>query len=265
MVKSDSARTFRPGFAIAKKDDDDRYGDLIVWKQILDFAVDAAPKALVFVTDDGKDDWWLRQGGRTLGPHPGLVEEFASVAPNVPFHMYSGEQVLRFARQHLRAQVAARTVEEVGQVSRVRREVDDWFTAQARSTAAEDAQRRLPSAIPRLRGRSSDRLQHRLTGLGSNVFVDHQQFIDGAVTEHENAMNTQLSSFISEVASKHVPLHRARYGVDWVLENTATGEALSADGSATLKVSDMRVAPGNTLRIRLKNGDVLEPLPSRIG
>jgi hypothetical protein len=63
-----------PGYLNGKKDSNKKYGDIILWFQLLDFAKsDSRP--LVFITDDAKDDWWLRTGGRTLGPRPELLQE----------------------------------------------------------------------------------------------------------------------------------------------------------------------------------------------
>lgn len=68
-----------PGYRDGKKDASGdqyrRYGDLIVWKQLMKKAKDSS-KPMIFITDDKKDDWWLEQYGRTISPRPELVEEF---------------------------------------------------------------------------------------------------------------------------------------------------------------------------------------------
>src|SRR5690606_818578 len=71
-----------PGYADTKKASAETflaarcrpYGDLIVWKSLIEKCkTDNLP--VIFVTDDGKEDWWLRFKGKTLGPRPELVEE----------------------------------------------------------------------------------------------------------------------------------------------------------------------------------------------
>lgn len=106
-----------PGFADASnKSGNERYGDLIVWKQIIEFAT-SKPPGIIFVTDDAKDDWWLRMGGQTIGPHPLLLEEIEREAPGIPFHMYSGEGFLEHARKRLHAELASNSVNEVARIS----------------------------------------------------------------------------------------------------------------------------------------------------
>ncbi len=68
------AKEIPPGFADAKKKDDRKYGDAILWFQLLEYAT-KEKKPLIFVTDDSKDDWLLRVGQKTLGPLPALIQE----------------------------------------------------------------------------------------------------------------------------------------------------------------------------------------------
>ncbi len=93
-----------PGFKDAKKPTADRaYGDLILWRQLLDRAKATALPA-IFVTADYKEDWWWRVSGKTLGPRPELRSEF-KVFVGEEFYMYSIDQFLRhsFRRHHGRA------------------------------------------------------------------------------------------------------------------------------------------------------------------
>ncbi|GEL48037.1 hypothetical protein CHO01_31530 [Cellulomonas hominis] len=51
-------------------------GDYLLWAELLEHAA-ATRRAVVFVTDDSKDDWWERRDG--LRPAPALVAEFQQV------------------------------------------------------------------------------------------------------------------------------------------------------------------------------------------
>lgn len=51
------------------------FGDLVLWKEIIKFAA-SGNKAVIFVTDDRKEDWWAEAHGRSLGPRPELIHEF---------------------------------------------------------------------------------------------------------------------------------------------------------------------------------------------
>jgi hypothetical protein len=76
-----------PGFEDSKKSVPDRFGDLVLWYQILDQAK-AVTRPIILVTDDQKDDWWLRVIDRqqtdgakiVIGPHPHLIREMRTVA-----------------------------------------------------------------------------------------------------------------------------------------------------------------------------------------
>lgn len=104
-----------PGYADAKKNVPDRYGDCIIWMQILDHA-GATNSAVIFVTDDQKDDWWDRPHGETLGPRPELVHEFmAKVGKRV--HLYRPERFMDEARERLNIAVSNASVAEAEKVS----------------------------------------------------------------------------------------------------------------------------------------------------
>ncbi|SEM56048.1 hypothetical protein SAMN05444354_118162 [Stigmatella aurantiaca] len=109
------AQRVPPGFKDASsKKGDERFGDVVVWLQIIDEAV-SRKKPIIFVTDDAKEDWWLRIGGKTIGPLPTLRNEIHRKA-GVLFHMYTGDRFLEQSRKVLRQSVRNETVEEVKQV-----------------------------------------------------------------------------------------------------------------------------------------------------
>lgn len=69
-------KSMPPGYEDAKKPKDARkYGDLIIWKQLMEVAREVG-SSIVFVTDDRKEDWWQRTNGETIGPRPELRQEF---------------------------------------------------------------------------------------------------------------------------------------------------------------------------------------------
>jgi hypothetical protein len=93
------AKKIPPGFEDAKKTGDasDRFGDLIIWKEMIEKAK-ADQKPMIFVTDDAKSDWWYIHRGRKIGPHPELVEEFLA-ATGQQFHIYELLQFLRYSAE----------------------------------------------------------------------------------------------------------------------------------------------------------------------
>ncbi|WP_410503330.1 PIN-like domain-containing protein (plasmid) [Exiguobacterium acetylicum] len=71
-----------------------KYGDLIIWNQILDKAIDENIKKVVFVTDDNKPDWWFKVQGKTIGPRAELKNELLRVS-GADLHMFNSNSFLK--------------------------------------------------------------------------------------------------------------------------------------------------------------------------
>lgn len=93
-----------------------KYGDLIVWNQVIDKSIETE-KGIIFVTDDKKEDWWKKFKGKTIGPRPELVKEFKDRAKTT-FHMYQADRFLELARENLNEHVSEEIVEEIREVRR---------------------------------------------------------------------------------------------------------------------------------------------------
>ena len=91
-----------PGFADLdnKKNKGSRhlYGDLIWWKQAMDYAK-AKKCDLVIVTDDKKEDWWYKVSGETIGPRVELIREFSEKTGGRHFLMYQTHQFIEMAKE----------------------------------------------------------------------------------------------------------------------------------------------------------------------
>jgi len=65
-----------PGYRDSKNGDNiNKYGDFLIWKQIISEMKNKKSHA-IFITDDIKDDWWYRPGGKLIGARPELRREF---------------------------------------------------------------------------------------------------------------------------------------------------------------------------------------------
>ncbi|SLN60290.1 hypothetical protein PSA7680_03170 [Pseudoruegeria aquimaris] len=107
-----------------------KFGDYLVWHQILEHTKTSGKDSLVFVTDDGKEDWWwkIKSGGdKVLGPRPELVEEARSIGGVSDFLMYRPVSFLKYANKFLKTEVSAETIEEVRDVSRYRTSFYDRY------------------------------------------------------------------------------------------------------------------------------------------
>ncbi|PQP80298.1 hypothetical protein C0Q44_28200 [Paenibacillus sp. PCH8] len=91
-----------PGFEDIKKDHDDaskqrKYGDLILWKQTL-IKAKAEAKALIFVTNDIKQDWWKFENKKPIEARPELTDEFRDEVEK-DFIMISGANFISYVSE----------------------------------------------------------------------------------------------------------------------------------------------------------------------
>lgn len=110
--KSAETESFQYGGVCYKR----KFGDLILWKQIINYAKDKGIKHLVLLTDDEKEDWWWivdSQGKKKIGPRPELVEEIRRDGDVSSFYMYNSEQFLQFSKQYLQADISDESITQV--------------------------------------------------------------------------------------------------------------------------------------------------------
>lgn len=91
-----------PGYKDADKPIPRSYGDVVLWFQLIDYAK-VQQKPLIFVTDDNKEDWWLKYDGEPLEPRPDLIQEILSEVgrESFQFYMYRSDQFLDYAENFL--------------------------------------------------------------------------------------------------------------------------------------------------------------------
>lgn len=103
-----------PGYKDAGKDSDHRFGDLIIWFQIIDKAKQS-DRDIIFVTDDEKEDWWWISRGNKIGPRRELITEFRKETDNHLLGFYSTERFLSIAKERRVASVKKVTIDRVKQ------------------------------------------------------------------------------------------------------------------------------------------------------
>lgn len=92
------------------------YGDLIVWKQIVEFARENQKKNIIFVTDDTKEDWMRiisSHGKKTIGARPELVSEIFKEAGVEVFYVYDTNSFLDYSKEYFDIEVSDETIEDV--------------------------------------------------------------------------------------------------------------------------------------------------------
>lgn len=120
-----------PGFADIEKDKNPndssfiydhikyqrKFGDLILWKQLLKHVKETNTLKVLFITADRKEDWWWREHGKTIGPHPELMREIKREGGVELFWMYSSVQFVEHANKYAKAKVSTQSVAEIEQVT----------------------------------------------------------------------------------------------------------------------------------------------------
>ncbi len=100
-----------PGYCDHKKSENERYGDLLIWKEIIQKSKDSKTN-VIFILDDRKEDWWFEHQGKTISPRQELIKEFHTET-NKNIHFYKPFQFLEYSNQYLEKQIAKEVIEEV--------------------------------------------------------------------------------------------------------------------------------------------------------
>jgi len=91
------------------------YGDLILWKQILEQVKSKPLSHVIFITGDNKPDWWTKEKGKNIGRRE-LVEEILEAGACM-FYMYQPEIFLKCAQKYLHLEVKEESIQQVEEVS----------------------------------------------------------------------------------------------------------------------------------------------------
>lgn len=103
-----------------------KYGDVFLWKQIIEYAREECLKDLIFVTDDNKEDWWFKiksSGEKTISPRPELIQEIRKETEIERFHMYNSLGFLKLSKEMLLANISKETIDEVRDISEVNEKI----------------------------------------------------------------------------------------------------------------------------------------------
>jgi len=104
-----------PGYKDAQKPSPDKYGDYLVWRQILDRGGELRIPTLL-VTDDRKEDWWERHHGEYAGARHELVDEYVAVAQE-RVHFMTPSAFIQWVGERSGQSVSASSLAEIEAVS----------------------------------------------------------------------------------------------------------------------------------------------------
>lgn len=93
-----------------------KFGDLILWKQIIEKASDENIKNVIFITDDEKEDWWYiakENGNKAMGPLANLTHEIIENGKIDLFHMYNTSAFFQAAKEFTSVEVQDVSINEI--------------------------------------------------------------------------------------------------------------------------------------------------------
>jgi len=90
-----------------------KYGDLVFWLELIEKARDAKATHVALVTSERGEDWWHRYSGKTLGPHPSLVQEMQQEGGASVFWMYDLNQFLQRSKDFKKTKINESLIREV--------------------------------------------------------------------------------------------------------------------------------------------------------
>lgn len=106
-----------PGYKDIDKASDSKYGDFLIWTSLLSqLEARTDLTGLIFVTNDRKEDWWLRKESAVVGARPELIRECVDRTGRL-MTLYTPAEFLRLAKQHLKSVVSVTTMEVAERVS----------------------------------------------------------------------------------------------------------------------------------------------------
>ena len=209
-------KLFPPGFKDADKDDkkpDDftfgglaykrKFGDFIIWQQMIEHAKSNNLKDIIFITDDGKADWWWKiesNGKKTIGARPELIDEICREANVERFSVYSTEKFLQYANELLNAEIAEAAIEEVREISVVRRDVSKH-----------------PLFMRRLSQSAEKIILHWLSSIYEHIEFNQQKFPDFVAYEGDMKLGFELRlvrDFRATIHRLDSIFHRAYYAMN---------------------------------------------------
>jgi hypothetical protein len=127
-----------PGYLDDKKDNEAKFGDLIGWKQILNYAK-GAQKPIIFINDEDDEDWWWRVKGELVGARYELTKEIKDFA-GVFFCMYNSRLFHKQAAKYLKRKLDKKITEEIKEITERKRAVEEISVSSEESVTPTEVQ-----------------------------------------------------------------------------------------------------------------------------
>lgn len=126
-----------------------KYGDLVLWKEIIRKTKDENLEYVILITADSKEDWWQKKRGRKLGPRYELLNEIYFNATSLKiFHMYDTAGLMQYSKQYLGIDIKEQSIKETKDLIEFNKTTDQITTTDLGVIAIRDIFQRVSSHIP---------------------------------------------------------------------------------------------------------------------
>lgn len=109
-----------PGYKDAKKSGDGMYGDFILWSEIKEYAKQNK-KDIIFVTNDQKEDWFLRVDGLTICARPELIAEFQKETEQ-KIYICNLKRFMDNLKQYINVSITQTVVDEIQEQQQIKQD-----------------------------------------------------------------------------------------------------------------------------------------------
>ena len=218
-----------PGYMDAKKDGVRKFGDLVVWNEVLEYARNVK-NPIILVTSDKKEDWWWEHGQFTIGPRPELVQEMMDVS-KVRFYMYNLDRFLDEAPQYIDTKVASTEVKKAAEEFKEIQVSRDARSAVGKADSVQGFIRDMVGQLFDRERADPSEVQARLTAMPATQYgkVTVNDYVDGAEALLQRPLTTsELSMFIEALGSGKDGIFLAASKTCWDVVKTVTAYSIVA-------------------------------------
>lgn len=90
-----------------------KYGDLLLWRQMIEHAKLNSIKKIIFVTLEKKEDWWQTRDKEIIGPQPHLINEMSREAGVEDFWVFRLPEFLGLANTFRAEKLSPEGIEQI--------------------------------------------------------------------------------------------------------------------------------------------------------
>lgn len=170
------------------------FGDLIIWKQIINMAKNPNVKSVVFITDEKKEDWWYQIRKKMIGPLQALQTEIYREANIEHFKMYDTKSFVEAASEYADVKINKSSLEDILSVNKVNYEqflTESKIMDSVRKVVSSDNKNMLSDILNQYRN-------------GMNVRLGEKEIVDIAVLQKINAVKGIIDSLDDDVGGSVV-------------------------------------------------------------